>query len=187
MLKKMFLLTVFFIAVVCFSFSSAFAGISDPFEVIVTDDCSDPNNVNDVYNFIEGDTSPYLFLDFPDSTWMYELTMWYSPDATTLPDYYCTPLFNASATDHWCSSFDDIDFYSSADSTIYNWSDIEALGEWRIGATFSDGISCTPSTTTFNIITPEPATSALFLIGGTAIAMIRRRKNKKSKGEIDVI
>ena len=173
MSKKLFLLAVLVVSVVCFSVNAAFAAGS--FEVFTTTDCVNHPHVDE---FDINGTSPYLYLNFPSSSWAFELTVWYAPVVATLPDYY-TALFNTGASDTWCASFDNITFYD-ASHTAFNWSNIKSLGEWKIGACYNDGTHCVCDDTTFTM-TPEPATSALFLIGGTGIALMRRRKAGKSK------
>ena len=172
MSKKLFLLAVLVVSVVCFSVNAAFAA----FEVYTTDDCTSPYDKVDTFD-ING-TSPSLYMTSLDPNWQFQLTLWYPPDLGNL-DYY-TPRFNTGTSTTWCDSFDNINFFDTSD-TAHSWNDIKTLGEWKIGATYySGGAKCGCDDTTFTM-TPEPATSALFLIGGTGIALMRRRKAGKSK------
>ncbi len=130
----------------------------------------DSNGSTTVKTLFGFDETPFVHLHLPEPGLNFASSFWESPAG---PFYF---------TSHGPSTDQDIWF------SLSNWNTAKALGQWNVngGYLYAQGISEGPCTgscgagyTSFTV-TPEPASSALFLIGSLTLAAVARRKKSST-------
>jgi len=143
-------------AVILFSIfalaNSAFAA----FDAIYTVGFNGSTTLEDSFDWNE---QPWLYLDLPYSGLTYTIS-WWNPDGTDT--YYDNFILLSGSSDKVWHTLDD-------------WLDKRQLGYWNVRADYSSHYGAGSGETGFTV-TPEPVSSALFLIGGVSLAAFRYRK-----------
>lgn len=115
--------------------------------------------------------TPYLYVQVPFEGFSTTITWWVDENNN---GFYAQ--FGPERTGNFLMSFEDITFYDMNEDEV-SWEDIKATGWWDINADFSSPRQPGASAfTSFNVTAPEPASSALLLLGGATMAFVRRRK-----------
>ena len=120
--------------------------------------------------------TPWLHLYLCDpGSWNISGTFWASPSN----EYYLTASSGASQ-DIWLSLDSGEDFYRNT----VTWDNVKELGLWNLKGVYASTLNgCTGGnccyTTSFTV-TPEPVSSALFLIGSLSLAGVAYKRRKKS-------
>ncbi len=151
--------------------SSAFAGIDrNGVTMFMTDNNSAiPTSSQTTFALSE---TPYLFIGFPSSfsnLWKSDASLWKNPDGL-IKGFTVSPFAN---TNNWY--------------TISNWDRVKTTGLWKVDAGYLGvgffNVKSGGEALNFKVV-PEPFSSALFLLGGGALALgaYRRRSTKKSIG-----
>lgn len=112
------------------------------------------------------DQNPWLYFVSPSSMLTYSVSWWnHTGEALKTPNLEIT--VGTNNVWHGFSNFDD-------------WAAIRKAGDWTVRAdyTYADG-SSSGEIVPFRVV-PEPVSSALFLLGGSAIAALKLRKRKNT-------
>lgn len=162
-MKKLMFVVVLMLGVLMAT--SAFA-VEPSFSVYTTDSQGNPDNE---FGFNE---TPFLQINFPSTDWNVTIGWWTPRNGGET--YLAANVFSGVFQDN--VSFGDLAFRKQGTDTIFSWDAIKDYGWWDINATYNkfDG-SVMTSNSAFNVV-PEPVSSALFLIGGGAIALFRRNR-----------
>lgn len=164
-MKKIFASFVLLLASFCVS-STAFADYPNFFT-------SDQESGSLVDTFT-ADQDIWLYIQLPASGLSF--TSYWTTDPTAGSWLsYTTPTTEASS---WYK-LNDLSFYDK-DGNEYGWDEIVQNGVWNIAGTYSYAIGKPAEgtlSTSFTInAVPEPISAGLFLIGGAALAVVRRKK-----------
>ena len=153
-------------AVVLFSIfalaNSAFAVFD---EIFMTDAYGKNNRATDEVEIFGWNVQPWLYLDLPSTALTYTISWW-----------------NPVGTETFYSDYDITEGTDEVWHTLDDWLDEggpRQLGDWEVRADYSYSGGTYSDTTNFTV-TPEPVSSALFLIGGVSLAAFgyRRRRRK---------
>jgi len=165
MFGRKFALLIMIVAVSVLVFAgTASAGALTAYMTVDGGDTNPQPGTPATYNW---DQSPWLYFTLPSGATTFSVSWWnYTGDILT------TPVFNVTAgtTNVWhgFSNFED-------------WAAIRKAGDWTVKADYSyfGGGPGTTGDISFKInAVPEPISSALFLLGGGAMAVLKLRKKK---------
>lgn len=107
--------------------------------------------------------TPWLYLHLPDAGLNVVASWWQSPSLT----YTFAGTSPSTAQDIWISPSD--------------WATIKTTGIWNVNAGYSYATGETGARSASFTVTPEPISSALFLLGGGALALRTYRKRAAKK------
>lgn len=113
------------------------------------------------------DQSPWLYFVSPSNILTYSISWWnHTGEVIYTPTFEVTS--NTNSVWHGFSNFSE-------------WAAIRKAGDWTVKADYSyaGGGPGTTGEVPFKVV-PEPVSSALFLLGGGAIAALKLRKKKNS-------
>lgn len=162
--RKFALLIVAVVSLVAFA-GTASAGVLPPSPSMVDGDGSSTvqPGAPAVYNWNQ---SPWLYFLSPSNTFTYSVSWWnYTGDALKTPSVEIT-----SGTGNIWHGF----------SNPADWIAIRKAGDWTVRADYSyaNGYGSTGEVPFKINAVPEPISSALFLLGGGAIAVLKLRRKK---------
>ncbi len=161
MAKRTLLATVS-VLLISLSFISASFAIDDLSILMVTDNGSTTPQPGSTYSWTQ---APWLYLQLPSTVFSYTITWW---NLSGIPTYSSVLTTNDEGnTETWNSLAD-----------WFNVGGSRHEGLWNIRALYSSGGTDIIKETTFTV-TPEPISSALFLIGGVGLAAWQIRRKKK--------
>ena len=108
--------------------------------------------------------TPFLYMKLPDDKVNFASSFWHAPDSMV----YFASQGPGSTAERWIS--------------LTSWDTVKKVGDWSIDSNvfYSSGVTAT-SAASFTV-TPEPLSTALFLVGGVPIALnlYRRRKHARA-------
>jgi hypothetical protein len=117
------------------------------------------------------DETPFIYIHLPQTGLNAVAAFWQDPDT----EIYLTGNAPSFATEYWHSLDSGVD--ENGDPVA--WNDVRKYGTWNVGTgyLYADDFSFDGKDTSFTV-TPEPATSAMFVVGALALAAATsRRKN----------
>jgi hypothetical protein len=159
--RKVALLIIIFISLVVFT-GSASADLA--YMTVGDGDTTAQPGTPATYNW---EQSPWLYFTSPSNILTYSISWWNAAGSPVITNTY---EFTTGTSSIW-HGFDE----------FADWAAIRKAGDWTVKADYSyyGGGPGTTGNINFRInAVPEPISSALFLLGGGAIAVLKLRKKK---------
>lgn len=115
------------------------------------------------------DETPYLYMNLPGDGSLYTVwSWWHDPAGNTYWDG-TAPIFDSTNYQVWLPL-----------THWFQWENVKTAGIWTIDANYYFSNNQSGTGVTSFTVTPEPISSILFLLGGSALAFRQHKKRKKN-------